>query len=84
MTLTAPQKKKVKRSTRKADVGDDEKANGDGDGDVDMKPAALNREIEDNLVDDDDLQLALARQRRKATKKVNRARPEDIANQGES
>lgn len=82
MTLTSPQKKKVKRSTRKADVGDDENANGDGD--VDMKPAALNREIEDNLVDDDDLQLALARQRRKATKKVNRARPEDIANQGES
>lgn len=79
--LIPPQKKKVKRSTRKADVGEDEAATGDGD--VDMKPAQLNREIDDNLVDDDDLQLALARQRRKATKKVNRVRPEDIATQGE-
>lgn len=49
-----------------------------------MKPAQLNRELDDNLVDDDDLQLALARQRRQATKKVNRVRPEDIATRGES
>lgn len=49
-----------------------------------MKPAAvqLNRELEENLVDDDELQLALARQRRKVTKKVNRVRPEDIASRG--
>lgn len=53
------------------------------DGDVDMKPAQLNREIDGNLIDDDDLQMALARQRRQATKRP-KVRPEDIATRGES
>lgn len=47
-----------------------------------MKPAQLNREIDDNLIDDDDLQMALARQRRQATKRP-KVRPEDIAERGE-
>ncbi|KAJ9095700.1 hypothetical protein QFC21_005572 [Naganishia friedmannii] len=83
-TTFKKKKKKVKRSTRKADVGEGETEQVDenGDGDVEMKPAVqLNREVDENLVDDDELQLALARQRRKVTKRVNRVRPEDIASQ---
>ncbi|KAJ9111365.1 hypothetical protein QFC19_001133 [Naganishia cerealis] len=84
-TTFKKKKKKVKRSTRKADVGEGEtdQISGNGDEDVEMKPAMqLDRELDENLVDDDELQLALARQRRQATKKVNRVRPEDIASRG--
>jgi U4/U6.U5 tri-snRNP-associated protein 1 len=81
------QKKKAKRSTRRAEA-DDDVVNGDGNGngeDVDMTTAPrqrLDRATQDNLVDDDDLQMALARQRRQNAKKIIRKRPEDIAQQG--
>jgi hypothetical protein len=85
-----PQKKKAKRSTRRAD-GDDEplagpSANGNGDVDMDAATAPqrqrLDREAEDNLVDDEDLQMQQAKERRKNAMKMSRRRPEDIAAEG--
>jgi U4/U6.U5 tri-snRNP-associated protein 1 len=73
-------KKKAKRSTRKADVEEE-----DGDGmDVDAAPTFTRRVVDDgpqNLVDDDDLQAALARSRRTNARSKPRARPEDLAAQ---
>ena len=72
-------KKKAKRSTRKADVEED------GDGmDVDAAPTFTRRVVDDgpqNLVDDDDLQAALARSRRTNARSKPKSRPEDIAAQ---
>lgn len=72
-------KKKAKRSTRKAEVEED------GDGmDVDAAPTFTRRVVDDgpqNLVDDDDLQAALARSRRTNARSKPRVRPEDIAAQ---
>jgi U4/U6.U5 tri-snRNP-associated protein 1 len=72
-------KKKAKRSTRKADVEED------GDGmDVDAEPTFTRRVVDEgpqNLVDDDDLQAALARSRRTNAKSKPKMRPEDIAAQ---
>lgn len=78
-----PKKKKVKRSTRKAE------ADGDGDDAMEVDPAqaTFNRRVigdgPQNLVDDDDLQAALARSRREAAKRKPRVKPEDIAAQSE-
>lgn len=48
--------------------------------DPDQKPKIdLDRTTADNLVDDDDLQMALSRQRKKAMMKRPKQRPEDIA-----
>ncbi|ODN77678.1 hypothetical protein L202_04828 [Cryptococcus amylolentus CBS 6039] len=72
-----PKKKKAKRSTRRAQDDEDEMA-------VDGEPTFTRRVVEDgpeNLVDDDDLQAALARTRRANAKKKPRAKPEDIAAQ---
>lgn len=75
-------KKKAKRSTRKADVEED------GDGmDVDAEPTFTRRVVDDgpqNLVDDDDLQAALARSRRTNARSKPKTRPEDIAAQSKS
>ena len=71
------QKKKSKRSTRKAEGDDDDMA-------VDGEPTFEKRVVEDgpqNLVDDDDLQAALARQRRLNTKKAPKVKSEDLVAQ---
>ena len=76
-TSDAAQKKKAKRSTRKAEGDDDDMV-------VDGEPTFEKRVIEDgpqNLVDDDDLQAALARQRRLNTKKAPKIKSEDIVAQ---
>ncbi|TGZ84943.1 SART-1 protein [Ascodesmis nigricans] len=85
-----PKKKKAK-SMRKR--GDEEDAlnpsagtpNGDNDEmDIDQKPAVIPRKriAEDSsFIDDDDLQSALARQRRTALKKRKILRPDEIARQ---
>ncbi|KLT45793.1 SART-1 protein [Cutaneotrichosporon oleaginosum] len=71
-----PKKKRAKKSTRRAEVEED-----DG---MDVEPTFTKRVVgdtPDNLVDDDDLQAALARSRRQITKKKPRAKPEDLAAQ---
>lgn len=72
-------KKKAKRSTRRADVEED------GDGmEVDAAPTFTRRAVDDgpqNLVDDDDLQAALARSRRENARKRPKVKPEDLAAQ---
>ena len=78
--LTVNQKKKSKRSARRADGDDEEMA-------VDGEPTFERRRVEDgpqNLVDDDDLQAALSRARRETAKKRPKVRPEDLAAQSES
>lgn len=73
----AAQKKKAKRSTRKVEGDDDDMA-------VDGEPTFEKRVIDDgpqNLVDDDDLQAALARQRRLNTKKAPKVKSEDLVAQ---
>lgn len=74
-------KKKAKRSTRRADAEED------GEGmDVDAAPTFTRRVVDDgpqNLVDDDDLQAALARSRRTNAKSRPKMRPEDLAAQSE-
>ncbi|WRT70292.1 uncharacterized protein IL334_007290 [Kwoniella shivajii] len=73
-------KKKAKRSTRKAEVdGEDE-----NDMQVDGEPIFTKRIVTDgpdNLVDDDDLQAALARSRREHSKKKPKVKAEDLAAQ---
>ncbi|BEJ17970.1 hypothetical protein CspHIS471_0702470 [Cutaneotrichosporon sp. HIS471] len=69
-----PKKRRAKKSTRRAEVEED-----DG---MDVEPTFTKRVVgdgPDNLVDDDDLQAALARSRRKITKKKPKAKPEDLA-----
>lgn len=76
-------KKKAKRSTRRAE-GDEEET---GTMDVDAPPTFSRRivgEGPENLVDDDDLQAALARSRREVAKKKPKMKPEDLAAQSES
>ncbi|CAI4211602.1 unnamed protein product [Parascedosporium putredinis] len=69
-----PKKKKTKSSRQKAE--EDEKMQVD----TSAQENAKKRRMEDvNLVDDDDLQLALSMQRKNALKKRKRVRPEDIA-----
>jgi U4/U6.U5 tri-snRNP-associated protein 1 len=72
-------KKKAKRSTRKADADED------GEGmNVDAAPTFTRRVVDDgpqNLVDDDDLQAALARSRRTNAKSKPKMRSEDLAAQ---
>lgn len=74
-------KKKAKRSTRRADVEED------GEGmDVDAAPTFTRRVVDDgpqNLVDDDDLQAALARNRREQARKRPKVKVEDLAAQSE-
>lgn len=69
-------KRKVKsRKTRKREVDPEDEAA------MDVEPTFERRRVEDapdNLVDDDDLQAALARSRR-ANNKKKRVRPEDLA-----
>jgi U4/U6.U5 tri-snRNP-associated protein 1 len=71
-------KKSSKRNIRQADVGREEgEAPG---GDVPMVP--LDRTMADNLVDDDDLQSALSRQRKQAMmKRGKRMRVDDLVAQ---
>ncbi|WVF73035.1 hypothetical protein IAT40_007853 [Kwoniella sp. CBS 6097] len=75
-----PKKKKAKRPTRKTGAdGDDENGM-----EVDGEPTFSRRVVTegpDNLVDDDDLQAALARTRRENAKKKPKVKPEDIAAQ---
>lgn len=69
-----PKKRRAKKSTRRAEVEED-----DG---MDVEPTFTKRVVgdaPDNLVDDDDLQAALARSRRQNTKKKPKAKPEDLA-----
>ena len=73
------QKKKAKRSARRAD-DDDEMP-------VDGEPTFDRRVVEDtpqNLVDDDDLQAALARARRTNAKKKPKVKAEDLVARGKS
>ncbi|WWC71951.1 uncharacterized protein I206_105910 [Kwoniella pini CBS 10737] len=73
-----PKKKKAKRSTRKAEDGDED------DMQVDGEPTFTRRVVADgpdNLVDDDDLQAALARSRRENAKKKPKVKVEDLAAQ---
>ncbi|WVR07742.1 hypothetical protein IAU60_004785 [Kwoniella sp. DSM 27419] len=75
-----PKKKKAKRSTRRAEADGDEE-NGM---EVDGEPTFARRVVTDgpdNLVDDDDLQAALARTRREHAKKKPKVKVEDIAAQ---
>lgn len=68
-------KRKVKRKTRQREVDPEDEAA------MDVEPTFEKRRVEDtpdNLVDDDDLQAALARSRR-ANNKKKRVRPEDLA-----
>jgi U4/U6.U5 tri-snRNP-associated protein 1 len=87
-TTFKKKKRKTKRNSRKADVGAEEEVEGATNGDVEMnseeKSAVkqLDRTLQDNLVDDDELALALSRSRKQATmKRSKRMRPEDIAQQ---
>lgn len=68
-------KRKVKRKTRQREVDPEDSAA------MDVEPTFERRRVEDapdNLVDDDDLQAALARSRR-ANNKKKRVRPEELA-----
>lgn len=72
------QKRRAKKSTRKAEADEDE---------MDVDPIFTKRVVgdtPDNLVDDDDLQAALARSRRQVTKKKPKSKPEDLAAKRES
>lgn len=75
-------KKKVKRSTRRVEGDGEVGASGANDGmdETAAAPITIDRTVDENLVDDDDLQLALARQRRQTAKARGR-RPNDIAAQ---
>ncbi|KAI9893855.1 MAG: hypothetical protein M1814_005408 [Vezdaea aestivalis] len=84
-------KKKSKSSRRKAIDEEDEilplipSAPDDNAMEVDVKPdvsTTVRKPVElASLIDDDDLQAALASQRRQTLKKLKRIRPEDIAQQ---
>lgn len=74
------QKRRTKKSTRRAEADEDEM-------DVDAAPTFTKRVVgdtPDNLVDDDDLQAALARARRQVTKKKPKSKPEDLAARSKS
>lgn len=74
-----PKKRRAKKSTRRAEADD---ADDTAAMDVDPSPTFTRRvvgEDPDNLVDDDDLQAALARSRREHAKKKPRVKPEDLA-----
>lgn len=78
-----PKKRKAKRSTRRAEA-DEDGAGGDGM-DVD-EPTFAPRAQEDgpqNLVDDDDLQAALARSRRANARKKPKVKADDLVAQSE-
>jgi U4/U6.U5 tri-snRNP-associated protein 1 len=78
-----PKKRKAKRSTRRAEA-DEDGAGGDGM-DVD-EPTFAPRAQEDgpqNLVDDDDLQAALARSRRANARKKPKVKADDLVARSE-
>jgi U4/U6.U5 tri-snRNP-associated protein 1 len=88
--MKKPKKSKKKAARQRAADGDDDifpqQTNGDASNhdsmDVDgaASPARTHpKEVEKDLVDDEDLQASLAAQRRLAFKKRKRQRPEDIA-----
>ncbi|RXW25546.1 hypothetical protein EST38_g317 [Candolleomyces aberdarensis] len=67
-------KTKKKRATRRAAAEPEE------DGmDVDAKPVPIERDLNANFVDDDDLQAALARSRRAKVMKPKKLTPEELA-----
>lgn len=71
-------KKRPKQSTRKAEVDEDDKDA------MEVEPTFAPRVVDegpDNLVDDDDLQAALARSRRQNAKKKPKVKAEDLAAQ---
>lgn len=73
-------KKRPKHSTRRAEVDEDDK----NAMEVDAAPTFAPRVVgddPDNLVDDDDLQAALARSRRLNARKKPKVKPEDLAAQ---
>ncbi|KAI1266322.1 SART-1 protein [Xylariaceae sp. FL1019] len=81
-------KKKKSKATRQRPLDDDDILNtpiaDDQSMDVDSGPVFLNKKRkteESDVVDDEDLQAALAVQRRGALKKRKKVRPEDIARQ---
>ncbi|KAJ9143536.1 SART-1 family protein DOT2 [Coniochaeta hoffmannii] len=82
-------KKKKSRTTRQRPADDDEALfpvdqPADQQMDVDTAPVTYTKKrktVEDELVDDEDLQSSLARQRKDALKKRKKTRPEDIARQ---
>ncbi|KKY28881.1 putative dna binding protein sart-1 [Phaeomoniella chlamydospora] len=89
--IKKPKKTKTKKTRQKAAEEDEDifpqptingaDANGDSM-DVDTPAAVskpISKSVETSLVDDEDLQLALARQRKEAFKKRKRLRPEDLA-----
>jgi len=47
--------------------------------DVDVKPVPIERDLNANFVDDDDLQAALARSRRAKVMKTKKLSPEELA-----
>ena len=68
---------KKKRSSRRAAADLEEPAE---DGmDVDVKPVPIERDLNANFVDDDDLQAALARSRRAKVMKTKKLSPEELA-----
>ncbi|KAH6913094.1 SART-1 family-domain-containing protein [Coprinopsis sp. MPI-PUGE-AT-0042] len=68
-------KTKKKRPSRRAPTELD-----DGDGmDVDAKPVPIQRDLDANFVDDDDLQAALARSRKAKLRKTHKLTPEELA-----
>lgn len=78
-TTFKKKKKKAKRNIRRADVGQEDETNPEG-GEVQM--TTLNREVNDNLVDDEDLQFALSRQRKQSMmKRGKRMRVDDLVAQ---
>ncbi|TXT05942.1 hypothetical protein VHUM_03703 [Vanrija humicola] len=69
-------KRRAKKSSRRAEADDGDEM------DVDFVPTFTKRAVgdgPDNLVDDDDLQAALARTRREAAKKKPKVKAEDLA-----
>ncbi|KAL2265374.1 hypothetical protein VTJ83DRAFT_6474 [Remersonia thermophila] len=89
-----PKKKKGKSARRRKDDGPDDDALFPGDAgggdqpghEMDVDAAALavpkkRKMVDDSFEDDEDLQAALAMQRREALKKRKKVRPEDIARQ---
>ena len=47
--------------------------------DVDIKPVPIQRDLDANFVDDDDLQAALARSRKAKLRKTHKLTPEELA-----
>jgi len=84
--IKKPKKKKEKSSRRKPLDPEDllfpKSESEDEKMDIDPQPAAAKRTAQDtNLIDDDDLQSALTKQRQSALKKRKRMKPEDFAKQ---